>query len=165
MVRLCWKSTGDRRFPSQKASNAEIFSISWCHLVSSGSICTWETHWGRVTHICDSKLTIIGSDKGLASGRRQAIIRSNAGMLLNGHIGTNFSEIVIEIPTFAFKKTYFKMPSAKGGHFISASMWSKSTRTHTDLDATRTCVHVDEVSIKLDMLCYSAKTWFPTSFD
>ena len=32
------------------------------------------THWGRVTHICVSKLTIIGSDKGLSSDRRQAII-------------------------------------------------------------------------------------------
>ena len=28
------------------------------------------THWGRVTHICVSKLTIIGSDNGLSPGRR-----------------------------------------------------------------------------------------------
>ena len=32
------------------------------------------THGGRVTHICVSKLTIIGSDNGLSPGRRQAII-------------------------------------------------------------------------------------------
>ena len=32
------------------------------------------THWGRVTHICVSKLTIIGSYNGLSPGRRQAII-------------------------------------------------------------------------------------------
>ena len=31
-------------------------------------------HWGRVTHICVSNLTIIGSDNGLSPGRRQAII-------------------------------------------------------------------------------------------
>ena len=36
------------------------------------------THWGRVTHICVSDLTIIGSDNGLSPGRRQAIIRTNA---------------------------------------------------------------------------------------
>ena len=36
------------------------------------------THWGRVTHICVGKLTIIGSDNGLAPGRRQAIIWTNA---------------------------------------------------------------------------------------
>ena len=32
------------------------------------------THWGRVTHICVSKLTIIGSDNGLSPWPRQAII-------------------------------------------------------------------------------------------
>ena len=32
------------------------------------------THWGRVTHICVSKLNIIGSDNGLPPDRRQAII-------------------------------------------------------------------------------------------
>ena len=32
------------------------------------------THWGRVTHICVGKQTIIGSDNGLSPGRRQAII-------------------------------------------------------------------------------------------
>ena len=42
------------------------------------------THWGRVTHICVVKLTIIGSDNGLSPGRRQAIILTNAGILLIG---------------------------------------------------------------------------------
>ena len=55
------------------------------------------THWGRVTHICVNKLTIIGSDNGLSPGRRQAIIWTNAGILLIGPLGTNFSEILIEI--------------------------------------------------------------------
>ena len=53
------------------------------------------THWGRVTHICVSKLTIIGSDNGLAPGRRQAIILTNAGIILIEPLGTNFSEILI----------------------------------------------------------------------
>ena len=30
----------------------------------------WLTHWGRATHICVGKLTIIGSDNGLSPGRR-----------------------------------------------------------------------------------------------
>ena len=38
------------------------------------------THWGRVTHICVSKLTIIGSDNSLSPGRRQAIIWTSAGI-------------------------------------------------------------------------------------
>ena len=67
------------------------------------------THWGRVTHICVNKLTIIGSDNGLSPGRRQAINWTNAGILLIGPLGTNFSEILIEIKTFSFKKMHLKM--------------------------------------------------------
>ena len=67
------------------------------------------THWGRVTHICVSKLTTIGSDNGLSPGWRQAIIWTNAGILLIGTLRTNFSEIVCEIHTFSFTKMHFKM--------------------------------------------------------
>ena len=48
-------------------------------------------------HISISKLTIIGSDNGLAPGRHQAIIWTNAGILLIGPLRTNFSEILIKI--------------------------------------------------------------------
>ena len=80
------------------------------------------THEDRVTHICVSKLTIIGSDDGLSPGRRQAIIWTNDGILLIRPLGTNFSEILIEILIFSFKKMRLKVSSAKGGHFVSASM-------------------------------------------
>ena len=55
------------------------------------------THWGWVTQIFVSKLTIIGSDNGLSPGRRQAIIWTNAGILLIEPLGTNLSEILIGI--------------------------------------------------------------------
>ena len=71
------------------------------------------THRGRVTHICVGNLTIIGSDNGLSPGRRQAIIWTNAGILLIGPLGTNFSEILIDIHTFSFMKMHLKMSSAK----------------------------------------------------
>ena len=71
------------------------------------------TNWGRVTHICVNKLTIIGSDNGLSPGRRQAIIWTNAGILLIRNLGTIFSEILGEIHSFSFSKTHFKMSSAK----------------------------------------------------
>ena len=51
------------------------------------------THWGRVTHICVGNLTIIGSDNGLSPGRRQAIILTNAGILLTGPLGANFYHV------------------------------------------------------------------------
>ena len=71
------------------------------------------THWGRVTHICVGNLTIIGSDNGLSPGGHQAIIWTNAGILLIGPLGTNFSEIFIGIQTFSYKKMHLKMSSAK----------------------------------------------------
>ena len=71
------------------------------------------THWGQVTHICVGYLTSIGSDNGLSPGRHQAIIWINAGILLIGSIGINFSEILIEIKTFSFKKMRLKVSSAK----------------------------------------------------
>ena len=93
-------------------------------------------HWGRVTYICISKLTIIGSDDGLSPDRPQAIIWTNAGLLLIGPLGTNFSETLIKILTFSFKKMHLKLLSAKKKrailsrphcvkifYFVSAFLW------------------------------------------
>ena len=66
-----------------------------------------------MTHICVSKLNIIGSDNGLSPGRRQAIIWTNAGILLIEPLGTNFSEILSQIHPFSFKKIHLKMSSGK----------------------------------------------------
>ena len=71
------------------------------------------THWGRVTHICVSKQTFIGSDNGLSPGRRKAIIWTNVEILLIGPLGTNFSENLIKLLTFAFTKMRLKVSSAK----------------------------------------------------
>ena len=77
---------------------------------------------GRVTHICVSKLIIIGSDNGLSPDRRQTIIWTNARLLLIGPLGTNFSEILIEIHHFHSRKCVWKCRLRNGGHFVSASM-------------------------------------------
>ena len=71
------------------------------------------THWGRVTHIRVSKLTIIGLDNGLAPARRQTIIWTNDGILLIGPLRTNSIEILIGIQKFSFKKMHLKMSYAK----------------------------------------------------
>ena len=76
-----------------------------------------------MTHICVGNLTIIGSDNGLSPGRHQAINWTNVGILLIGPLGTNFSEILIEINTFSFTKMHLKMSSGKWRSFVSASMW------------------------------------------
>ena len=66
------------------------------------------TYWGRVTHICVSELTIIGSDNGLSPGWHLAIIWTNARILLIGPLGTNLNEILIEIHTFHSRKRIWK---------------------------------------------------------
>ena len=86
------------------------------------------THWGRVTHICVRKQTSIGSDNGLLPGRRQAIIWTNAGILSIGPLGTNFSEISIEIHILSFKKMHLKMSSGKWRPFclgLNVLMWTQ----------------------------------------
>ena len=81
------------------------------------------TYWARVTHICASKLTIIASDNGLSPGRRQAIIWTNAEILLIEPLGTNFNEILIEIHMISFKKKFiWKCRLENGGPLVSASM-------------------------------------------
>ena len=77
------------------------------------TICIHLTHWGRAMLICVGKLTIIGSDNGLSPGRRQAIIWTNAVILITRPIGTNVSEIFIGIQTFSFRKMHLKISSAK----------------------------------------------------
>ena len=82
----------------------------------------WLTHWGWATHKCVSKLTIIGPDNGLSPGRRQAIIWTNAGILLIRILRTNFNEILSDIHSFSFKKIPWKCRLENGVHFVSASM-------------------------------------------
>ena len=59
---------------------------------------SFEAEWGIYASVNN---TIIGSDNGLSPGWRQAIIWTNAGILFIRPLGTNFSEIVIEIETFS----------------------------------------------------------------
>ena len=94
------------------------------------------THWGRVTHICVSKLTIIGSDNGLSPGRRQAIIWTNHGILLLGPLGIHFSEILIGIRTFSFRKCTWKCRLRNGVYFVSVSMCF-NTQCHSFETTTR----------------------------
>ena len=60
-----------------------------------------------------NSLRPIGSHNDLSPGQCQAIIWTNAGILLIRILGTNFSETLREIYTFSFKKMHLKMSSGK----------------------------------------------------
>ena len=84
-----------------------------------------------MTHICVSDIIFIGSDYGLSPCRRQAIIWTNAGILLMGPLGTNLSEILIEILTFSFKKMRLNVLSAKRRPFCLGLKNSKPQQNTT----------------------------------
>ena len=82
-----------------------LVKIGLLHINNSNDIFFLKTfliYWGQVTHICVGNLTIIGSDNGLSPG-----------ILLIGPLGTKFSEILIKIHTFSFRKIHLKMSSGK----------------------------------------------------
>ena len=72
--------------------------------------------------MCVSRVTIIGSDNDLSPGRRHVITWTNAGILLIGPLETNFSEILIEIRLFSFKKRHLELSSGNCVNFVLASM-------------------------------------------
>ena len=74
-------------------------------------------HWAHqeliVTKIWVGKITSIGANNGLSPGWRQAIIWTNAGILLIGHLETHLSEVLSEIQISSFQKMHLKMLSGK----------------------------------------------------
>ena len=80
------------------------------------------THWDGMTDICFSNRAMFGSDNGLVPGWRQAIIWSNAGILLIAPLWTNFSEMLIEyifiyLSIYSYKKMHLKRSSGKWNPF------------------------------------------------
>ena len=120
-----------------------------------------------MTHICVSKLTILGSDNGLSPGRRQAIIWTNAEILLIRPLGTNFNEILIGNQTFSFKKIHLKMLSAKWRPFC-LGLNEINTRVHVWIKS-KTKGWIQGISVleigRIDISKWnSASEWRKTNF-
>ena len=103
----------------------------------------------RVTHICVDELTITGWDNGMSPGRHEAIIWINTGISLIGPLGTNFSEILIEIQVFSFKKMH--LSSANGYPFcvgldVSTSLLSV---VYLTLIISDHCGHLGAIAIPI----------------
>ena len=156
---LCAGNSPDTgEFPAQMASYAKNVSMWWRHhayrqlllnlyeklaVICKTPIYRWRacsqwylciyplTHWGRMRHtcICADNLIIIGSDNDLSPVRRQTIIWTNAGILLFGTLGTNFSDILIEIQTFSFKKICLKVSAKWRSFCLSLNVWNTETKT------------------------------------
>ena len=114
-------------------------------------------HWGRVTHICVSQLTMTGSDNGFLPGRRQAIIWTNAGTLLIGTLGTKFREMKMHLKTsgklrkFCLRLNLIILKEAPA--LSSILLISKMITCHVT-SVTTQLSHVKSFLQKL-MLCYT----------
>ena len=108
--------------------------------------CVW-THWGWVAHVFVGKITIIGSDNGLSPGRRQAIIWTNAGILLIWTLRNkpqwNFNQ------TFSIKKMHLKMSSILP--------WSNCVKSHVNyfLPICLFCVFIKVLFAVIFMVLFS----------
>ena len=77
------KFCGTLSFASTNISCRHLLTSMWIS-ISVANIMNTVRHWCRVRHICVSKLTIIGSDNGLSTGRSQTIYWINAAILSIG---------------------------------------------------------------------------------
>ena len=80
----------------------------------------------EMSKLIEAEWRINGSDNGLSPAQWQAIIWTNAGILLIGSLGKNFSGILIKIHTFSFEKMHLKMLSGKWRPFclgLSVLIW------------------------------------------
>ena len=107
-----------------------------------------------MTHICVSELTIIGSDNGLSPGRRQAIIWTNAGILLIRPLGTNFNEIFIEINIISFKKIQIENVVWKMSSILSRLQCVNSVGGRLPGDGLNNNIPASEFRM---IFCYSKK--------
>ena len=102
-----------------------------------------------------------GADNGLASIRRQYIILSNVWLLSIRSLGTNFSEILIQIRTSSFMKMHLKISSATLSEERRVK-WQVETHTHyphliahSRHVSQRTCRHQMSNHIKMKVSVYT----------
>ena len=144
-------SDNDNTWRPKLASSKKAYTISTDHMIRINKIqlftktktkfwmkiksspAAFLTHWGRVTHNCISNATIIRSDNVLLLGRCQAIIWTNAEILLIGPMEANFIEILINIHTYSFQKMHLKMSSGKWRPFCLCLNVSKTQSLYQHL--------------------------------
>ena len=81
------------------------------------------THWGRVTHICVSDLTSIGSDNGLSPGRRQAIIRTKCWNIVNKTLRNKLQWIFSRNSNIFIQENAFESVVCERAAILSRPQW------------------------------------------
>ena len=98
-----------------------------------------------MVHICINELTKTGSDNDLSPGLHQVFIWTNAGILLIGHLETNFSEIHIIIQENALENVICEMAS-----ILSRPQFVKKQIHTTFSDTTNSLIdHFDVLLVEM----------------
>ena len=79
-------------------------------------------------YICFSELDGFSPGNCSSPVRRQAITWANADLLSIRCLGTNFSEILIEVRTSSVREMHLKLSSAKMAAILSRGWWIKACR-------------------------------------
>ena len=98
------------------------------------------------------------------AGRRQAIIWTNARILLIGPLGTNFIEIFIGIQTFSFKKwrpfclgpNVLLYPPATQGFHLQSIQWDTDS---TAVTMSQSIIRVNSVVSEFETILWIRITW------
>ena len=101
------------------------------HFVQPSICLLIEAEW-RIYASVNKPPLLVMADNGLAPDRRQAIIWTNAGILLMAPLGTNFSEILIEIGPIFIQENAFENVVCAMSAILSRSQY---------VDTIKTCGH------------------------
>ena len=91
------------------------------------------THWGRVMHICVTKLTTIHSDDGLSPDRCQAIIWTNAGNawdIVNSNLRNKLQWFLQQNSSIFIQENAFENVAQKNGSHLFQPQYGKHSSGH-----------------------------------
>ena len=130
-------------------------------LLRSRSMITLSTRFKTLTLLVPWHATIV-SNNGLLSGQHQAIMWTNARILLIGPLGTNFSEISIRMNTLSFKKINLKMSFAKWQAFFLSpkGLMYQSTLLMTIIAFTISSISRPLKKVEIDHTGFNSMTPF-----
>ena len=111
-----WNMVRKRRHLCKPLGKIPVIMVHFYTLFKDARI----THWGRVTHLCVSKINIIGLDYVLSPGRRQAIIGTSAEIVLILALKQTSVKSEAIFTCFLPRKCNWKYLLRNDGHFVSA---------------------------------------------
>ena len=120
----------------------EIIRCEFCCVYCTSPIASKLNQWGQVTHICVCKLTTISSDNRLLPDWRQAIMWTNAEMLLIGPTEISSSQQLnwksyIFIQENTFENVACKMAAILSrSRYVKTNSRGKHSRLHIMLHTT-----------------------------